>query len=280
MDDSWDDIRTALAVAREGTVSGAAQQLDLHHATVIRHVDAIEARLGTRLFTRGPRGYAMTDAGRTLLDLGGQAEQTLAQMAARIIAGGGGIDGPLVITALPGLTDLVLPPRARLMRAHPGLRVAYRTDSRLYRLEAGEAHIAIRAGAKPSDADYVVQPFHLLRAALYPAPSYVAAHGGLDDPARHRFILPAEEEQGAPIMRWLSQRITDDNHALVSNDPVLRRAAVLSGLGIGMLTPDEAGGMVEMLALPDWHSPLWLVTHVDLHRSAKVQTALAALKDG
>lgn len=280
MDDSWDDIRTALAVAREGTVSGAAQHLDLHHATVIRHVDALEARLGTRLFTRGPRGYAMTDAGRTLLDLGGQAQQTLAQMAARIIAGGGGIDGPLVITALPGLSDLVLPALARLMRAHPGLRVTYRTDSRLYRLGAGEAHIAIRAGAKPSDADYVVQPFHLLRAALYAAPSYVATHGGLDDPARHRFILPAEEAQGAPIMRWLSQRITEDNHALVSNDPGLRRAAVLSGLGIGMLTPDEASGMVEMLALPDWHSPLWLVTHVDLHRSAKVQTALAALKDG
>ena len=280
MDDSWDDIRTALAVAREGTVSGAAQRLDLHHATVIRHVDALETRLGTRLFTRGPRGYAMTDAGRTLLELGGDAEQTLAQMSALIVAGGGGIDGPLVITSLAGLTDLVLPPLTRLMRAHPGLRLTYRTDERLLRLEAGEAHIAIRAGLRPADPDYVVQPWHLLRAALYAAPSYVAAHGGLDDPARHRYVLPGDEARNAPVIRWLSQRVTDDKHALVSNDPALRRSAIAAGLGVGMLTPDEASGMVEMLALPDWHSPLWLVTHVDLHRSAKVQTALTALKEG
>ena len=43
--DSWDDIRNALAVARMGTVSGAAQALGVHHATVIRRIDALEAAL-------------------------------------------------------------------------------------------------------------------------------------------------------------------------------------------------------------------------------------------
>jgi DNA-binding transcriptional LysR family regulator len=44
--DSWDEIKTAYHVARLGTVSGAAEALGVHHATVIRHIDALETRLG------------------------------------------------------------------------------------------------------------------------------------------------------------------------------------------------------------------------------------------
>ena len=41
--EAWDEIRTAYHVARAGTVSGAAVELGVHHATVIRHIDALEA---------------------------------------------------------------------------------------------------------------------------------------------------------------------------------------------------------------------------------------------
>jgi hypothetical protein len=33
-----------------------------------------------------------------------------------------------------------------------------------------------------------------------------------------------------------------------------------------------------MPPLPEWDSPLWIVTHVDLHRSLKVQSFLTTLK--
>ena len=48
-----------------GTVSGAAQALGVHHATVIRHIDALEGRLGVKLFQRHARGYTPTEAGLT-----------------------------------------------------------------------------------------------------------------------------------------------------------------------------------------------------------------------
>ena len=54
--DTWDEIRTAYQVARLGTVSGAAEVLGVHHATVIRHIDALEKRLGVKLFQRHARG--------------------------------------------------------------------------------------------------------------------------------------------------------------------------------------------------------------------------------
>ena len=54
--DRWDELRTAYAVARLGTVSAAATQLNIHRATVVRHIDALEEALGGRLFQRHGRG--------------------------------------------------------------------------------------------------------------------------------------------------------------------------------------------------------------------------------
>ena len=63
---NWDEIKTAYQVARMGTVSGAAEVLGVHHATVIRHIDALEGQLGVKLFQRHARGYTATEVGDDL----------------------------------------------------------------------------------------------------------------------------------------------------------------------------------------------------------------------
>ena len=73
--DTWDEIRTAYQVARLGTVSGAAEVLGVHHATVIRHIDALEKRLGAKLFQRHARGYTPTEAGQELLKVAQTTEE-------------------------------------------------------------------------------------------------------------------------------------------------------------------------------------------------------------
>ena len=53
-----------------------------------------------------------------------------------------------------------------------------------------------------------------------------------------------------------------------------------AGTGLGFLTPRQAAGLVEVIApRPDWAAQIWLVTHVDLHRSAKVQALTKFLKE-
>ena len=51
--------------------------------------------------------------------------------------------------------------------------------------------------------------------------------------------------------------------------------AICSGAGIGFMTETDAashGNMVQIAQPRDeWRAPLWLVTHVDLHRTSKVQ---------
>ena len=61
----WDDLRLVLAVAREGSLSGAARTLGLTHSTVFRRLGGIEQRLGVRLFDRFRNGYTATPAGET-----------------------------------------------------------------------------------------------------------------------------------------------------------------------------------------------------------------------
>ena len=57
---NWDDLRFFLALAREGSVSGAGRALGVKHTTVARRILGFEERLGTRLFDRLSDGYAMT----------------------------------------------------------------------------------------------------------------------------------------------------------------------------------------------------------------------------
>ena len=64
---SWDDLRYFLAVARTGTLSAAAKQLGTEHTTVARHIQALEDELNSRLFHKSNSGYGLTDAGERLL---------------------------------------------------------------------------------------------------------------------------------------------------------------------------------------------------------------------
>lgn len=155
--DTWDEIRTAYQVARLGTVSGAAEVLGVHHATVIRHIDALEKRLGTRLFQRHARGYTATEAGQDLLLVAQTTDEQFSQLASRIKGLGETVAGELVVTSIAGVSDLLTPVLTRFQSDHPGIVVRFLTDMRVFRLDYGEAHVAIRAGAAPQEPDNVVQ---------------------------------------------------------------------------------------------------------------------------
>lgn len=283
--DNWDEIRTAYQVARLGTVSGAADVLGVHHATVIRHIDALEKRLGEKLFQRHPRGYTPTEAGRDLLAVAQVTEEQFAQLASRIKGQGETVSGELVVTAITGMAGLLTPVLTSFQEAHPGLIVRFLTGTRLFRLDFGEAHVAIRAGAAPSEPDNVVQPFLRLRHGLYAARSYVERHGkptGEEDLAGHRFIAADDAESRAPFYQWLRDRVASADIAYRSSEADALSAALYHGAGLGFLPVREAARSPDLVEIlpprPEWEAPLWLVTHVDLHRTLKVRSFLAHLK--
>ncbi|MFD3191285.1 LysR family transcriptional regulator [Sedimentitalea sp. HM32M-2] len=283
--ENWDEVRTAYQVARLGTVSGAAQVLGVHHATVIRHIDAIEARLGVKLFQRHARGYTATEAGHDLLRVAQATEDQFNQLVGRLRGQGDTVTGTLAVTSLAALSPLIVPVLCAYQRTHPDLVVRYLTSDRLFRLEYGEAHVAIRAGSPPEQPDNVVQPFVKLRAGLYASRDYVQARGapdGIDGFAGHRFVVHDDEANRAPFNAWLRRILPDAAMTFRATSGQALEQAVLSGAGIGFLPlwmALQRDDLVQVMApQPEWTSSLWLVTHVDLHRSTKVQDFTRFLK--
>jgi len=283
--ENWGEIRTAFQVARVGTVSGAADVLGVHHATVIRHIDALEQRLGVKLFQRHARGYTATEAGQDLMQVAAATDDQFTQLAGRIRGQGEGVSGDLVVTSLVMFSPLLTPVLVKFRRENPDLTVRFLTGERLFRLEYGEAHVAIRAGVAPNQPDNVVQPFLSQSMHLVAAPSYIKANSlpvGVSDLSNHWFIGHDNPESRAPFNRWLSEHVPQKNIVFRSTDTRAMFDAVLAGAGIGFVTTWEMKHHPELVEVipsqDDWSGPLWLVTHVDLHRTTKVQAFLAFLK--
>lgn len=283
--ENWDEVRTAYQVARLGTVSGAAEVLGVHHATVIRHIDALEARLGAKLFQRHARGYTATEAGQDLLRVAQTTDEQFTQLSGRIKGRGEGVTGELVVTSLVGLSPLLAPILQSFQSKHRDVIIRFLTGDRLFRLEYGEAHVAIRAGSVPDQPDNVVQSFFRQHMGMYAARSYADAHGlpkDENDFESHWFIAHDREDSRAPYNIWLRARVPEKAIRFRSTDTWAMDAALRAGAGIGFMPVLEARkdpNLIEVIpSREEWSGPLWLVTHVDLHRTAKVQAFLSHLK--
>ncbi|WP_121630650.1 LysR family transcriptional regulator [Tropicibacter alexandrii] len=283
--DNWDEIRTAYQVARLGTVSGAAEALGVHHATVIRHIDALEGRLGVKLFQRHARGYTATEAGQDLLRVAQATDDQFAQLEGRIKGRGNDVSGELVVTSLVAFAPLLVPALTSFRAQYPEVTVRLLTGDRLFRLQYGEAHVALRAGAAPQEPDNVVQPFAREQIALYASRAYVERMGMPDSEEalrEHHFVSHDDAETRAPFLRWLHGHVSPDRIVFRAMDTRIMEAAVLAGAGIGFFGVREATQHPDLVQVmpprDEWTSPLWLVTHVDLHRTAKVQAFVRHLK--
>lgn len=283
--DNWEEIKTAYQVARMGTVSGAAEVLGVHHATVIRHVDALERRLSVKLFQRHARGYKTTEAGEDLLRVASATDDQFSQLASRIKGRGKAVSGELVVTSLMELSSWMTPLLVAFQRENPDVTLRFLTGERLFRLEYGEAHIAIRAGQVPEQPDNVVQPFYQFQMGLFAHKDYIAAFGmpsGVEEYGNHRFVGHDDAQMRAPFFKWMREVVPAHAISFRGLHADALRVAVLEAAGIGFVDLIEGRANPDLVEvhphLPEWDSMLWLVTHVDLHRTPKVQALLSYLK--
>jgi len=286
MKNSWDEIRAAYHVARLGTLSAAAVHLGVHHATVIRQIDALEARLGCKLFQRHSRGYSATEAGQDLLTVAAVTEDQLRQLESRLRGKGAEISGELIVTMLSGFSPWLTPILARFQDMNPDLRLLLLLDERLLRLEYGEAHLAIRAGPQPQEPDNVVKLLGRFAVTLYAHKSYIARHGTMNsagDIVGHKFVSGIRGVGRSPLDQWLRDNLPPEAIVFRASEARSQRDAIKAGIGIGFMASNVAQAdpdLVQMLApLPNWQMPVWLVTHMDLHRTAKVQAVTRFLMD-
>lgn len=283
--DNWNEIRTAAYVVRLGTITAASEELGVHRATVTRHIDLLEEVLGAKLFHRHARGFTSTDLGKQLLSVAEATNEQFGQLLRKAHGQSNELDGDLIVTSIVDLAHKVLPIVKAFSTKHPKVNVRFLGTDNLVKLEYGEAHIAFRSGAKPQELDNIVQPFLQCNMALCASNAYAEQHGlpkSSDDYQFHRFVGPDSENPRAPHLKWIYENIPADGIKFRSNQNTILAFAVKSGVGIGILpaeTLDEFGQALNVLEVkPEWGSKSWIVTHIDLHRSQKIQEFLKTLK--
>lgn len=284
---NWDELRTAYEVAKHGTVTAAAEALNIHRATVLRHIDSLEDELGTKLFQRHGRGYTPTETGKDLLQVAGLAEAEFSQLKARA-KGRDELHGEFIVTSLEVVAPLLFPLLARFQKQHPLLEIRYLTGDNLFKLEYGQAHVAIRSSLeKPDHPDYVVKTFQPMNTGLFAHRDYVEKHGkprSPEDFSAHQFVIAAQDSgfSRARINQWLTPQVSVENITLQSNSHTVLNEAIKVGMGIGVMFSAVAEQHADLIEVypphSDWHISNWLVTHGDLHRSEKVQRFLRLLE--
>ncbi|WP_421726362.1 LysR family transcriptional regulator [Bauldia sp.] len=275
---NWDDIRIAAAVAEHGTLSAAADVLGLHHATVLRRINALEERLSVRLFQRHSRGYTPTDAGDILLQVASATAEQFDLLSHRLQSPERAVTGRLIITTLPELTDALIGPLAAFQRAYPETRIELLADSRRLRLEYGEAHISVRAGPEPREPDNIARPLRPIAVTFFAHPDYVARFGTparREDIAGHRYLSLLNPDPRNRPASWVDGNVPHDQIVFRCGTIQAIRGAALAGIGVAPLIDwDLAPEPVLVRLFPppeDWTASLWLVTHRDNHRTPKVR---------
>ena len=280
----WTELRTALMVARTGTIMNAAASLNIHRATVNRHIDYLEEQFDIKLFQRHPKGYELTEAGQLFLDVVGRADEMFEDLSSQLKNQKDEISGNFTITTLSGISPLVMPAIHSFKSENPQVNVRLETSVELARLEVGEAHIAIRVGPKPVNPDYVVQLFCHLPFGLYASDTYITRYGkpSATTLSKHYFVS-AEDEQGRyPFTKWFKANVKDSQITLKTDDLFALSEAVKNGIGLGFMGAHDAASSNNLRAIlapfNETVIPLWMVTHIDLHRTIKVQSFTKHLK--
>jgi DNA-binding transcriptional LysR family regulator len=279
----WDDVRFFLAVARTGSLSGAARALHVGHVTVGRRIALLEKRLGVTLLNRTPDGFATTSAGEAVLRQCTAMENAALDLE-RIAAGRDSLVTGLVrVTTTEALGyQLMAPAIAAPRRAHPELQVDLTVGVRSLDIARRDADIAVRF-ARPPTSDLVCRRLGDVGFSLYASQRYLARSGvpkrgqGLAGYDLITFI--AAPAATSPF--FMGESLEGARITLRCNNPLIQLRAAADEIGIAELACFLGDGCPDLVRV--WpheapaHRTAWLIMHQDMRRSARVRAVSAAI---
>jgi DNA-binding transcriptional LysR family regulator len=281
----WDDVRFFLAVARAGSLSGAARALGVGHVTAGRRIAALEKRLGVTLLNRTPDGFTTTPAGEAILRQC-MAMESAALDVERIAAGRDSlVTGSVRVTTTEALAHQVVAPAiAALREAHPELQADVVVGVRSLDIARRDADLAIRF-ARPAASGLVCRKLGEAGFSLYASPSYLARSGV---PKRGRGLAGCDliTFTGAPAATspfFMGESLEGARIALRCDNPLIQLRAAANGLGIAELACFLGDSSPDLVRVWPHETParrtVWLVVHQDMRRSARIRAVSGAIGD-
>lgn len=231
--------RVFVTVVEHGSLTQAAERLDMSAAMVSRYLAAVEAWLGARLLHRTTRRLTLTEAGqvalpscRQLLDLAEEVQHQASEVS-RVPR------GRLRIACAPSFAETQLTPAlGDFQREHPQVTFALLAADRSVDLAAERIDLAVRI-TNALEPTMIARPLAVCRSVLCASPAYLRAHG---EPRTlealqshhcltHTIVGAAQfrfRRDGASIELPVAERLS-------TNDTAVLCRAVLQGGGLGIL---------------------------------------------
>jgi DNA-binding transcriptional LysR family regulator len=272
----WQDLRYFVVLARVGTLSGAASELSVEHATIGRRVASLEGALGLKLVYRLPRGVRLTDHGKAIAALAASMIDGAQAVDAYALRAASALSGTVRISVPPTLGSHCIAPHMRAFReANPDVKLVMEGAAGIAPLERGVADIAIRM-VEPKEASLVTRRIGAMRFGLYASHDYAARPA-----TQWEFIAYHASLDHVSHQRWLRTRLNGRPIVFETGDVIGQQAAARNGVGVALLPTligDGDGALVRLdrrSAPPE--TPLWLVTWPDLRRTPAVKAVMAFL---
>lgn len=275
----WDDFRLVKMVAEHRALGPAAEALKLNHSTVFRKLNALEEKLGARVFERSRTGYTLTNAGEEMLAIAAQMADAVNNFERRIAGMDARPTGELRITTTDTLFQhLLLPILAGFREQYPGIILEVNIEPRALNLSRRDADVAIRVASDP--------PETLIGRRIAPlvwAPYGLASSTRTIDPAtvydgEFNWIGFSEPIINSNAGRFLMARVPASRVVLTISSVGAMANAVEHGIGFGFLPCflGDANPALKRVGppAPSIASHLWLLTHADLRGSVRTRAFL------
>lgn len=271
----WKPLPAFLAVARQGSLRAAAEQIGGTHATLRRQIEALEARLGVQLFRRGTEGLQLTAAGRTLLPQALEAEAALLKGFNAVQGLNREASGRIRLSADPMTAHFLLAPvLAEFSALYPDIDIELQLSFGVDSLEKLETDISVRHVAEV-DEDVVGRKLFPLSIGVYAARDYLtralAKAGPKGEGLSWIGYGPVPE-----LMEYIRNSPFPKARVRHSiSDPEMHLHMARAGAGMTVLASWVQARFPELQQVPgtslDMRRSTWILLHDDLRRIHRVR---------
>ncbi len=271
---NWDDFRYVLAVARTGSVSGAARHLGVNHATVLRRVAAIEGRLGVELFEKSVRGYDISPENLRLIEAAREVETAVNAVERLARAGEAPLAGVIRVTSTDTFCHKILPPILA--------RLSQREQDVSFELLSNNAHLDLSR----LHADVTVRPTYKLPDDLVGDMAAQMAFGfyaaSTDVPADHWLGLTGAIGR-SPVAQKLREALErrKTTFTAAADSFLSLQSLAEAGLGRVMLPAFLGNGSTRLVRVEPVLEvppvPIYVASHADLADAPRLRLARARI---
>ena len=281
-------MRVFVTVVDAGSLSAAADKLDLSRPVVTRYVAELEQWTGARLLHRTTRRLSLTAAGEELLPRCRQVLELAGDMQAAVRHPAEAPSGQLRITASTSFAQAQLARAvADYVRRYPGVAVDLVLLDRAVNLVDERIDLAIRVSAE-IDPNLIARRLSVCRSVVCATPAYLKAHG---QPQRVEELAQRNCLTHSYFGRslWNFTRKADGQPVSVAvagnlstNDAASLMALAQAGAGIAMLPTYLTSGLLqsgELVSLFPDHEPQVLGVYAVYASRKHMPSALRTLLD-